>query len=102
MHAADCGAASHPPESREKEVGRCSQAGPLQVMSSQAKEVKVAASANGDSSRASWEGKEFEQDALGLTTTPKPVSPEKLQLAVSGILTRTAHFPGSSGLPPVY
>lgn len=47
---------------------------PVQVMSGQVKELKVGPSANGDS-RGSWEGKEeFDQDHLGLTTKPKPVS----------------------------
>lgn len=47
---------------------------PVPVMSGQAKELKVGPSANGDS-RGSWEGKEeFDQDHLGLTTKPKPVS----------------------------
>lgn len=48
---------------------------PVQVISGQVKELKVGPSANGDS-RESWEGKqEFDQDHLGLTTKPKPVSP---------------------------
>lgn len=48
---------------------------PVQVMSGQVKELKVGPSANGDS-RGSWEGKEeFDQDHLGLTSKPKPVSP---------------------------
>lgn len=48
---------------------------PVQVMSGQVKELKVAPSANGDS-RGSWEGKEeFDQDHSGLTAKPKPVSP---------------------------
>lgn len=47
---------------------------PVQVMSGQVKELKVAPSSNGDS-RGSWEEKEeFDQDHLGLTTKPKPVS----------------------------
>lgn len=47
---------------------------PVQVMTGQVKELKVAPSANGDS-RGSWEEKEeFDQDHLGLTTKPKPVS----------------------------
>lgn len=47
---------------------------PVQVMSGQVKELKVAPSTNGDS-RGSWEEKEeFDQDHLGLTTKPKPVS----------------------------
>lgn len=47
---------------------------PVQVMSGQAKELKVSPSSNGDS-RGSWEEKEeFDQDNLGLTTKPKPVS----------------------------
>lgn len=47
---------------------------PVQVMTSQVKELKVVPSANGDS-RGSWEEKEeFDQDHLGLTTKPKPVS----------------------------
>lgn len=47
---------------------------PVQVMSGQVKELKVGPSANGES-RGSWEGKEeFDQDHLGLTTKPKPVS----------------------------
>lgn len=51
---------------------------PVQVMSGQVKELKVAPSANGDS-RGSWEEKEvFDQDHLGLTTKPKPVSPAHL------------------------
>lgn len=51
---------------------------PVQVMSGQVKELKVAPSANGDS-RGSWEGKEeFDQDHLGLTAKPKPVSPAHL------------------------
>lgn len=71
----------------------------VQVMTGQVQEMDVAASANGDSSRGSWEEKEFERDDLGLTTTPKPVSPEKLHwLAVSEIQIRTTHFPGSSGV----
>lgn len=71
----------------------------VQVMAGQVKEMKVATSANGDSSRGSWEEKEFERDDLGLKTTPKPVSPEKLhRLAVSEMQIRTAHFPGSSAV----
>lgn len=51
---------------------------PVQVMSGQVEELKVAPSANGDS-RGSWEAKEeFDQDHLGLTTKPKPVSPTYL------------------------
>ncbi len=47
---------------------------PVQVMSGQVKELKVAPSTNGDS-RGSWgEKEEFNQDNLGLTTKPKPVS----------------------------
>lgn len=47
---------------------------PVQVMSGQVKELKIAPSSNGDS-RGSWEEKEeFNQDRLGLTTKPKPVS----------------------------
>lgn len=46
---------------------------PVQVMATQVKELKVAA-ANGDSSRGSWEEKEFDQNNLGLTNKPKPVS----------------------------
>lgn len=47
---------------------------PVQVMSGQVAELKVAPSSNGDSA-GSWEGKrEFEKDHLGLTTKPKPVS----------------------------
>lgn len=47
---------------------------PVQVMSGQVKELKVAPSSNGDS-REPWEEKEeFDQDHLGLTTKPKPVS----------------------------
>lgn len=47
---------------------------PVQVMSGQVKELKVAPSSNGES-RGSWEAKEeFDQDHLGLTTKPKPVS----------------------------
>lgn len=47
---------------------------PVQVMSGQVKELKVAPSSNGDS-RGSWEEKEeFDQDHLGLSTKPKPVS----------------------------
>lgn len=47
---------------------------PVQVMSGQVKELKVGPSTNGES-RGSWEGKEeFDQDHLGLTTKPKPVS----------------------------
>lgn len=53
---------------------------PVQVMTGQVKELEVGASANGGGSRGSWEEKEeFERDDLGLTTTPKPVSPEKLR-----------------------
>lgn len=40
---------------------------------------QVVTSANGDSSRGSWEEKEFDCGDLGLSTTPKPVSPEKLR-----------------------
>lgn len=47
---------------------------PVQVMATQVEELKVAAPANGDSSRGSWEEKEFDQNNLGLTTKPKPVS----------------------------
>lgn len=47
---------------------------PVQVMSGQVKELKVASSSNGES-RGSWEEKEeFDQDHLGLSTKPKPVS----------------------------
>lgn len=47
---------------------------PVQVMSGQVKELKLVPSTNGES-RGSWEGKEeFDQDHLGLTTKPKPVS----------------------------
>lgn len=47
---------------------------PVQVLSGQVKELKVGPSTNGES-RGSWEGKEeFDQDHLGLTTKPKPVS----------------------------
>lgn len=49
----------------------------VQVLTGPVKEMKAATSANGDSSRGSWEEKEFERDDLGLTTTPKPVSPER-------------------------
>lgn len=62
----------------------------VQVMTGQVKEMKVAPSANGDSSRGLWEKKEFERDDLGLTTTPKPVSPEKRHPpAVSEIQSQT-------------
>lgn len=77
----------------------------VQVMTGQVQEMNVATSANGDnsSSRGSWEEKEFERDDLGLTTTPKPVSPEKLHcFAVSEIQIRTTHFPGSSGVRPFF
>lgn len=51
---------------------------------------QVLTSANGDSSRGSWEEKGFERDDLGLSTTPKPVSPEKLhQLAASEVQIQT-------------
>lgn len=47
---------------------------PVQVMSGQVAELKVAPSSNGDSA-GSWEGKrEFDKDHLGLTAKPKPVS----------------------------
>lgn len=52
---------------------------PVQVMSGQVKELNVAPSSNGDS-RGSWEGKEeFDQDHLGLTSKPKPVSDSDLK-----------------------
>lgn len=71
----------------------------VQVMTSPVQEMKVGASANGDSSRGSWEEKEFERDDPGLMTTPKQVSPEKVHpLAVSDIQNRSAHFPGSPAL----
>lgn len=63
---------------------------PVQVMSGQVKELKVAPSSNGES-RGSWEEKEeFDKDHLGLTTKPKTVSlsyrPElQLRLCVSFI-----------------
>lgn len=48
---------------------------PVQVMSGQVQELKVSPSSNGES-RGSWDAKEeFDQDHLGLTTKPKPVSP---------------------------
>uniref|UniRef100_H3D949 5'-nucleotidase, cytosolic IAa n=1 Tax=Tetraodon nigroviridis TaxID=99883 RepID=H3D949_TETNG len=55
------------------------------------KEMKAATSANGDSSRGSWEEKEFERDDLGLTTTPKPPKPQNaVTVAVSSrVLFRT-------------
>lgn len=47
---------------------------PVQVMSGQVKELQVAPSSNGDS-RGSWDEKEeLDQDHLGLSTKPKPVS----------------------------
>lgn len=47
---------------------------PVQVMSGQVAELKVAPSSNGDSG-GSWEEKrEFDKDHLGLTAKPKPVT----------------------------
>lgn len=77
---------------------------PVQVMTGQVKELKVATSANGDGGRGSWEEKEgFQLDDLGLKTAPKPVSPEKRHhLGVSKIQIRiTQHFLGSSGVSPL-
>ena len=55
---------------------------PVQVMAGQVEELKVAPSANGDS-RGSFEAmEEFDQDHLGLTTKPKPVSPSYLSECV--------------------
>lgn len=65
----------------------------VQVMAGQVKEMKVAASANGDSSRGSWEEKEFEHEDLGLTTTPKPVSPEKLHRPAASVIPHTSQAP---------
>lgn len=68
----------------------------VQAMAGQVTETKAATSANGESSRGSWEEKECERHDLGLTTTPKPVSLEK----TSRVQIRSARFPGSSGVRP--
>lgn len=61
---------------------------PVQVMSGQVKELKVAPSTNGDS-RGSWgEKEEFDHDHLGLTTKPKPVSLKCQHLLGSSALLR--------------
>ncbi|TWW65453.1 Cytosolic 5'-nucleotidase 1A [Takifugu flavidus] len=65
---------------------------PVQVMTGQVKELKVATSANGDGSRGSWEEKEeFQRDDLGLKTAPKAPKPQNaVTVAVSSrVLFRT-------------
>ncbi|XP_045913803.1 5'-nucleotidase, cytosolic IAa isoform X1 [Micropterus dolomieu] len=58
---------------------------PVKVMSGQIKEVKVAPSSNGDS-RGSWEEKEeFDQDHLGLSTKPKPVTGRRARKVEGGV-----------------
>lgn len=77
---------------------------PVQVMTGQVKEPKVATSANGDGSRESWEEKEeFQRDDLSLKTAPKPVSPKKRNhLGVFKIQIRIRQrFLGSSGASPL-
>lgn len=77
---------------------------PVQVMTGQVKELKVATSANGDGSRGSWEEKEeLQRDDLGLKTAPKPVSPKKRNhLGVFEMQIRiTQRFLGSSGVSPL-
>lgn len=100
MRAADCGAAVSPADEAKRKKKKLHIVGkggggaspmvkmsldPVQVMTGQVTELKAAASANGDGSRGSWEEKgQFECNDLGLTTAPKPVSPEKLHhLSVS-------------------
>ncbi|KAM7383851.1 hypothetical protein PAMA_011291 [Pampus argenteus] len=58
---------------------------PIQVMSGQVKELKVSPSSNGDS-RGSWEEKEeFDQDHLGLSTKPKPVTGRRARKVEGGV-----------------
>ncbi|XP_070702146.1 5'-nucleotidase, cytosolic IAa [Pempheris klunzingeri] len=58
---------------------------PVQVMSGQVKELQVAPSSNGDS-RGSWEEKEkFDQDHLGLSTKPKPVTGRRARKVEGGV-----------------
>lgn len=77
---------------------------PVQVMTGQVTELKVATSANGDGSSGSWEEKEeFQRDDLGLKTAPKPVSPKnRNHLGVFEIqIGITQRFLGSSGGSPL-
>lgn len=72
---------------------------PMQVMTGQVKELKVATAANGDGSRGSWEEKEeLQGDGLGLKTAPKPVSPKKRHHLRVFEIQITRRFLGSSGL----
>lgn len=61
---------------------------PIQVMSGQVKELKVAPSSNGDSRGSGEEKEEFNQDCLGLTTKPKSVS---LSVGLFGNISRLDH-----------
>lgn len=58
---------------------------PVQVMSGQVNQLKVPPPSNGDS-RGSWEEKrEFDQDQLGLSTNPKPVSGRRARKVEGGV-----------------
>ncbi|KAF3833524.1 hypothetical protein F7725_024728 [Dissostichus mawsoni] len=58
---------------------------PVQVMSGQVKELKVGPSSNGDS-RGSWEEKEeIDQDNVGISTKPKPVTGRRTRKVEGGV-----------------
>lgn len=58
---------------------------PVQVMSGQVNQLKVPPPSNGDS-RGSWEEKqEFDQDQLGLSTNPKPVTGRRARKVEGGV-----------------
>ncbi|XP_041823338.1 5'-nucleotidase, cytosolic IAa isoform X1 [Melanotaenia boesemani] len=58
---------------------------PVQVMSGQVKELQVSSSSNGET-RGSWEEKPvFDQDQLGLTTKPKPVTGRRARKVEGGV-----------------